>query len=380
MELLDFLKAEDNEELRLLSGQLRKFSQNTFAVSGSSSLSFKREHFSEMAKLGLTGLGLSEDKGGVGLSPMHTALTIFEIAKTQLGPSIYLSVHLMVLKLIERFGEDAHFKALLSEMASGKKLGAFCLTEAKAGSDASAVETKFTVDGDSFVISGEKIYITSGGHADVYLVFAKDASKKESAISAFVVEKSAKGLSFGNHEKKMGCEGSPISNVLFEFVKVPKSALVGKIDEGYKIALSGLNGGRVNIAAAACGVASDAIFRAREHLLSRKQFGKTLSEFQGLQFMLADMVIAYQGAVELTKLAAEKLSTSPGENSYASIAKCFATDAAMKITTDAVQLLGGAGYIEEYQVERLMRDAKMLQIVEGTNQIQRVILAKAVLS
>lgn len=372
--MLDFIHNHDNFELRELAHTVRRFGEQHLAPIG-----FKREHFTEMGSLGLTGMALEERYGGSQLGALAIAAVVFELARAQLGPAIYLSVHSMVSSIIQRGAREDHHE-LLNKLAAGSLLGAFCLTEPQAGSDASALTTRARRDGESYVLDGEKIYITSGGLADVYLVFARTGGEGGNGISAFIVKKDTPGLSFGKHEQKMGCEGAPISSVAFENCRVPASALLGKEGDGYRIALSGLNGGRVNIAAAACGISAKAIAIACEHLKQRRQFGQPLATFQGLQFMVADMAMLHHASIQLTRTAAQELDRGSAERLPASVAKCFATDSAMKITTDAVQLLGGAGYIREYGAEQLMRDAKMLQIVEGTNQIQRVLIAREFLA
>jgi alkylation response protein AidB-like acyl-CoA dehydrogenase len=332
--------------------------------------------FDSMANLGLTGLSISEQGGGMGAPAKLIAAVLEEIAQVDLGPSIFLSVHLMVSKMIETFGTASQKEKYLAGMIEGKLLAAFGLTEANAGSDASAIKTAAKETPTGFVLNGSKIYITSAGWADLYVVFAKMPDGK---MSAFIVPAKTKGLVISPPEKKMGCELSPIATLTFENMELPKEALLGEVGQGYKVALNGLAGGRVSIAACANGLSKSALQRSLDFLKEREQFGKPLIEMQGLQFMLADMRIKLETARLITAQAADKIDggASQGDQRlFSSIAKCYATDSAMSVTTDAVQLFGGAGYIKEYQVERLMRDAKMLQIVEGTNQIQRMIIAR----
>lgn len=376
----NFHREHDSFENEQISRLAARFAEEHLRISGEERPSFKREHFTQLGALGLARMSLPESA----CSHLAVASALFELARAQLGPAIYLSVHLMVSKLLAQWSAKEKTKneiwpPLLEQLGSGEKLAAFCLTEAAAGSDAANLSTLATRDGDEYLLSGEKIYITSGGIADVYLVFARTAKTGAKGISAFILERGTPGLSFGQAERKMGCEGAPIASVHFENCRVSAAARLGEEGDGYKIALSGLNGGRVNIAACACGLSSRSIELASAHLKSRTQFGQTLSEFQGLQFLLADMLTDLEASILLTRSAAEDLDRGKTSNSAASMAKCFATDAAMKITTDGVQLLGGAGYLADYEVERLMRDAKMLQIVEGTNQIQRVLIARSVL-
>lgn len=334
---------------------------------------------------GLAGLTTGEEFGGLERGALLTAAVLEEIASVNLGPAIFLSVHLMVSKLVEYFGSDVQKKKWLPKLASGEFLGAFALTEPSAGSDASALKLEAKPDGDGFILNGEKCYISSAGWADLYIVFARTVpgSVGKEGISVFLVPKDLPGLIISKPEKKMGCEFSPIASLTFSGARIGKEALLGDLNQGYRLALFGLAGGRVNIASAANGLSRTAIERAILHMKDRKQFGKAIADFQGLQFMLADMRSLYEASKLLVLKAAYEIDhppTNANPNLYPSIAKCFATDAAMKITTDAVQLLGGAGYIKEYGVEQLMRDAKMLQIVEGTNQIQRNLIARAMLA
>jgi alkylation response protein AidB-like acyl-CoA dehydrogenase len=376
--MYDYTDDNDPQELIQLCSTVRRFAEQQLRVSPEQKPAFRRSDFEQMARLGLCGMSAAESHGGSGLPLSAQSAAIFELSRAQLGPAIYLSVHLMVARLLAASAVNPEQQVLLRKLCSGEFLAAFCLTEAGAGSDAAHLSTKAQSTEDGYVLNGEKIYITSGGEADLYLVFAR-AGESRDDISAFVVTKSAPGLSFGKPERKMGCEGAPITSVHFENCRLPQSALVGSAGQGYRLALSGLNSGRVNIAAAACGLASRALELATAHARTRQQFGRALSQFQGIQFMLSDMLIGLRGAILLTRDAASAIDRGSRGNARASIAKCFATDAAMRITTDAVQALGGAGYLAEYEVERLMRDAKMLQIVEGTNQIQRIIIARSLL-
>lgn len=349
--------------------------------------SVPRELFTSLSEVGLAGLSIAEQYGGMEASAETTAGVFEAISRFDVGPAIFISVHTMVAGLINRFGTELQKKELLPPLASGRHLAAFALTEPQAGSDAHAITTEATKTNGGYLLKGNKCYITSAGFADVYLVFARTRAEPHTGISAFIVSKDAPGLSIGKPEKKMGAELSPIASLFFDNTFVPDSAIIGTPNEGFAIALSGLAGGRVNIAACANGISLAAIGAATKHLRERKQFGKSLAEFQGLQFIVADMHQHVEAARLLTLKAARDLDEARlVKNSFintklsSSTAKCFATDAAMTITTNAVQLLGGAGYVKEYCVERYMRDAKMLQIVEGTNQIQRIIIARELLS
>lgn len=344
--------------------------------------SVPRQLFNEFAELGLAGMVIRESYQGIELDAQTIAACLQEIAKVDLGPAIFLSVHSMVSGLIQKFGNDHQRQHHLPLLAAGKHLAAFALTEASAGSDAANLQTSAKRQGDKYLLNGGKVYISSAGFADIYLVFARTSpatKDKKQGISAFIVESTRKGFSVGLPEKKMGCDLSPIATLAFDNVEIPLENLLGLENEGYKVAMGGLAGGRVNIASCANGLSAKAIELSVSHLRERKQFDQALINFQGLQFMLADMYMKFEASQLLTQKAARLLDQAPNDaanRTAPAVAKCFATDAAMSITTDAVQLLGGAGYIKDYGVERLMREAKMLQIVEGTNQIQRTIIAR----
>lgn len=346
-----------------------------------------RELFASLSEVGLAGLSIPEKYGGMAASAETTAMIFEMISRFDVGPAIFISVHTMVSGLIARFGTELQKKEMLPSLATGQLLAAFALTEPHAGSDAQAITTEATKVAGGYIIKGSKCYITSAGFADLYLVFARSQAESTSAISAFIIPKDAQGLSIGKAERKMGAELSPIASLFFDSTFVPDSAIVGPLHQGFTVALSGLAGGRVNIAACANGISLAAIHATIKHLRERRQFGKSLAEFQGLQFIVADMYQQMEAARLVTCKAARdldqiRLNTNSSINTRlsSSLAKCLATDAAMSITTNAVQLLGGAGYIKEYLVERYMRDAKMLQIVEGTNQIQRMIIARELLA
>ncbi len=378
---LSFTQDFDNHELLDISSAARKFAERELRPPAGKTPQFNRSHFENFGKLGFAGMSLPESLGGSGVSPLTIASVIFETARADLGPAIYLGVHLMVSRLLHHLAAsespvDEKIGATLREMADGRKLGAFCLTEANAGSDAANLQTKAEKKAGAWTLTGEKIYITSAGFADVYFVFARTGGARKEGISAFLVERGASGLSFGTPERKMGCESSPIASVFFSDTP---AVLLGNEGAGFQNAMNALSGGRVNIAACACALSSRAIELASAHLKQREQFGRALSEFQALRFMLSDMWIKLRASVLLTRDACLLLEKDPSQQREASAAKCFATDSAMQTTVDAVQLLGGAGYLAEYEVERLMRDAKMLQIVEGTNQIQRLVIAKSIL-
>jgi len=338
-----------------------------------------------LAELGLTGLSISEDFGGIkGGARLQAA--VYDLISTQnLGPAIFISVHGMVSGLIEKFGSPEQQQAILPKLASGEWLGAFALSESDAGSDASNLSATLTEtpDGSAFILNGEKCWITSAGAASLYLVFARlQGTQGKEGIAALLIQEDQQGLTIGSPEKKMGCELSPIATLTFSEAVIPKEALLGKLGDGIKIAYGGLTGGRINIAACANGLSRSALDKTVQYMKERKAFGSRLSDFQGLQFKIADMQTALDAASLLVRDAATLQELSPADSETrlrAAEAKLFATDTAMKITTEAVQLHGAMGYMKETGVEQLMRDAKMLQIVEGANEIQRGIIARGVL-
>ena len=343
--------------------------------------------FKKLAELGIAGLTVSEEHGGIATGSEISSAVIEEIAATDLGPAIFIAVHNMVAGMIQRFGTTLQCNQWLARLSSGQALAAFALTEPAAGSDARGIQCRAVEQNSSYILSGSKSYITSAGWADVYLVFAVEQQPAngcsdqihDKTISAFLVAADTPGLSISPPEKKMGCELSPIASLSFSDMSVPATARLGESGQGLHIAMSGLAAGRVSIASAANGLSRAAINAALQHMRERSQFGQKLVEFQGLQFMLADMYMQHRASLQLTLDAARAIDQGAALKDLrlrSSTAKCFATDSAMKITTDAVQLLGGAGYVNEYQVERYMRDAKMLQIVEGTNQIQRMVIGR----
>ncbi|MBP9838977.1 MAG: acyl-CoA dehydrogenase family protein, partial [Proteobacteria bacterium] len=300
--MINLLFHDTPSELISVADSARKFASSNFSTHEKE---FDINDFKKMAAQGFAGASIAENYGGSNLSNFAIANLIFELAKVQLGPAIYLSVHLMSAKLINNFSTNKN--DLLSALANGEKFAAFCLTEANSGSDAAALQTKAEKRNDKFILNGEKIYITSAGHADVYLVFARTSADKTKGISAFIVEKNSPGLSFGKEEKKMGCLGSPIASVKFDNCEIPEANLLGSPGDGFKIALSGLDGGRVNIAAAACGLSASALEICSEYAKNRKQFSQSIADFQGIQFLISDMLMHLKSSLLLVREAATEL-------------------------------------------------------------------------
>ena len=342
---------------------------------------FPREVYRQMGDLGLMGMITTEEYGGSALSRLTAALVYEELAKGEMATAVGLSVHNMVTGSIARFGNEEQRRRWVPPMACGELLGAFSLSEAASGTDAASLQCRAERHDDYYVINGSKMWVTNGGEAEIYLLMARTgAGRGSGGISCFVVEKGAPGFSFGKTERKMGLHSSPTRELIFENCAIPLANRLGEEGQGFKIALSSLDGGRVNIGAIAIGVAQAAFETATKYAHEREQFGQPISAFQGIQFMLADMAMKIEAARLLVYEAAYKLDEGQSAGMYCSMAKCFATDMAMEVTTNAVQVLGGAGYVRDYPVERYMRDVKIAQIFEGTNQIQRVVIARSLKS
>lgn len=342
---------------------------------------FPREVYTRLAELGLTGMAAPEEYNGSALSRSTGALVYEELAKGDMATAVGLSVHNMITGSIAHFGNEEQRRCWVPRLATGEVLGAFSLSEAAAGSDASSLQCRAELRGDTYILNGTKMWVTNAGEADIYLVMARTKPERGSgSISSFVVEKGTPGFTFGKTERKMGLHASPTRELIFEDCAIPATQRLGAEGQGLKVAFFSLDGGRVNIGAMAVGVAQAAFEVATRYAHEREQFGQRISTFQAIQFMLADMAMKIEAARLLVYEAAYKLDTGQKAGMYASMAKCFATDTAMEVTTNAVQVLGGAGYVRDYPVERYMRDVKVSQIFEGTNQIQRVVIARALLS
>ena len=319
--------------------------------------------------------------GGAGADALATAIVIEEVARACASSSLIPAVNkLGTLPLLLAASEDLK-RTYLTPVAAGEAMFSYCLSEPEAGSDAASMTTRAVRDGDYWVLNGVKRWITNAGVSEYYTVFAvTDPGARSRGISAFVVEKSDEGVSFGAPEKKLGIKGSPTREVYFDSVRIPADRMIGEEGTGFATAMRTLDHTRVTIAAQAIGIAQGALDFAKNYVKERRQFGKPVADFQGIQFMLADMGMKLEAGRQLTYVAAGKSEREDADLTYfGAAAKCFASDAAMEITTDAVQLLGGYGYTRDYPVERMMRDAKITQIYEGTNQVQRIVMARELL-
>ncbi len=315
--------------------------------------------------------------GGTGVGRLTAAVIFEELAKGCFATAVYMSVHNMVVNLIYAYGNEDQRQRWVFPLARGEKLGAYSLTEADAGSDAAALSASAVKTKGGYVLNGTKLYVTSGGVADIYAVMVRtDETQKQKGITAMIVEKETPGFSCGPHEPKMGCNASPTTELYFKDCFIPEENRLGEEGEGFGMALSALNGGRVGIGACAVGLAQQALDYALSYAHKRQQFGRSIVSFQGIQFMLADMATEIDAARLLIYRAASVMDDGEPGVSEAAMAKRFSTDVAMRVTTDAVQILGGYGYMKSYPVELYMRFAKIAQIFEGTNQIQRVVIAR----
>ena len=340
---------------------------------------FPRDAFRLLGQAGLLALPYPEEYGG-GAQPYEVYLQMLEeIATAWLSVGVGVSVHALATYAISGYGTAEQRDQLLPAVLGGDQLGAYCLSEPQAGSDVASMSTKAVRDGDAYVVNGVKAWISHGGYADFYLLFARTSADRTKGISAFYVPADIEGMSFGAPERKMGMTASSTTQVIFEDTRVPTAYRLGDEGAGMGVALSALDSGRLGIAACATGLAQAALDVAAGYATQRRQFGQPIGDFQGLQFLLADMAAAVESA-RATYLHAARLRDSGRRFSrQASIAKLICTDAAMRVTTDAVQVLGGYGYTREFPVERYMREAKVTQIFEGTNQIQRMVIARDLL-
>ena len=338
---------------------------------------FPTETVEKMARYHMLGIPISTEFGGAGGDNLSYAIAVEELSKACGTTGVIVSAHTSLCAVpIDTFGTLEQKKKYLIPLAKGEKLGAFGLTEPNAGTDASEQQTTAVLEGDNYILNGSKIFITNGGVADTFVVFAMtDKSKGTRGITAFIVEKDFKGFSIGKHEDKLGIRASSTTELVFENCIVPKENLLGKEGKGFGIAMKTLDGGRIGIAAQALGIAKGALEAAAKYMKERKQFGKPLSSFQGLQWMMAELDVKVEAAKLLVYKAAWNKDNGLPYSVEAARAKLYASETAMEVTTKAVQIFGGYGYTKEYPVERMMRDAKITEIYEGTSQVQKMVIA-----
>ncbi|MFZ5478376.1 MAG: acyl-CoA dehydrogenase family protein [Myxococcota bacterium] len=337
---------------------------------------YRKDLFQRLGEAGLCGVPTSEAFGGLGLGYVEYALVLEEIAKVAPAYAVSIAVSGLPQVILAQYGDDAQRARWMPGLAAGRLLGAFALSEPESGSDAASLRSTARRDGDHYVLDGTKFWITHGGVADVYVVMARTGEAGPGGVSAFLVPADTPGLSFGKKEEKMGLRASPTVELVLERARVPAENLLAGEGVGFRIAMSALDSGRITIAATSVGIAQAALDVAAAYACQRKQFDTPVIDFQGVGFMLADMACRIETSRLVVHKAAWLKDRGLAFSRVAAMAKCVATDTAMAVTTDAVQVLGGYGYTREYPVERMMRDAKVMQIVEGTNQVQRLVIAR----
>lgn len=372
-----------SEEQTLIQDMARQFSDNELAPHAQKwdeEKTLDRSVFQKAADLGFMGIYTGEEHGGTALSRLDSVIAFEQLARGDISHTAMITIHNMATWMIDTYGRDDLRARFVPKLTSSEYISSYCLTEPGAGSDAGSLSTKAVRDGDDYVLNGTKTFISGAGWSDIYLVMARTSDDGARGISVFVVEKGAPGLSFGAIEKKMGWNAQPTAQVIFEDCRIPASNIVGALGQGFKIAMSGLDGGRINIGCCSLGGAQAALDAALSYTQERRQFGKAISQFQNTQFKLADMATELEAARMMIYRAANMLDNKLADAGVAcAMAKRYATDAASKIADDALQLHGGYGYLSEYGVERIVRDLRVHQILEGTNEIMRVIISRAML-
>ncbi len=376
---MDFSPSPVQKELRQLARRFAEKELTPLIEEDERTETFRPEIIQKLGALGLTGVATPEAWGGAGLGYSEYALVIEELARISASYAISVSVSGLPQLILNQFGTEAQKKRWIPRLAQGLAIGSFSLSEAFSGSDAASLKTTATKKGKSYLLQGTKQWTTQADSAEVILLMARTGASGPAGISAFVLEKGMPGLSFGKRERKMGCHISHTMELLLEGVEVPEENRVGSEGEGFKIAMTALDSGRITIAASALGISKAALEVASNHARIREQFGKTIGEFQGISFLLADHATQWSAAELLVRKAAWRRDQGLPFSTEAAMAKLFCTDMAMSACTDAVQVLGGSGYTQDFPVERYMREAKVLQIVEGTNQIQRLVIGRTLL-
>lgn len=373
-----------SEEAKILQQSVRSFAEaeiKPFVMKYDEAQEFPMEIVHKMAELGFLGATIPPEFGGAGLSPLEFVIIMEEISRVDPSVGLTLAAHSgLCLQHISMFANDEQKRKYVPDLATGRKIGSWCLTEPGAGSDAAGMRSSATLDGNSYILNGTKTFITNGSHASTYVVMVKtDPSKGSKGISAFIVEREMKGVSVGKKENKLGMRASDTVMMIFDNVRVPKENLLGQEGEGFKQALAVLDSGRVGIAALSVGLAQGAFDAAVKYAKERKAFGKTISEFQGIQFKVADLATEIEAARLLTYRAAMAKAKGEDINLVAAQAKLFASEVAQRVTTEAIQVHGGYGFIKEFPVEKFYRDVKILTIGEGTSEVQRMVIARNLL-
>ncbi|TYS69612.1 acyl-CoA dehydrogenase [Sutcliffiella horikoshii] len=375
---MNFLLSEEHEMIRKMVRDFAKNEVEPTAAERDEEERFDMEIFKKMADLGLTGIPFPEEYGGIGSDYLAYCIAVEELSRVCASTGVTLSAHTSLASWpIYKYGTEEQKQKYLVPLAQGTSIGGYGLTEPGSGSDAGGMRTTAKLDGDHYVLNGSKIFITNGGIADIYVVFAvRDPSSKHKGTSAFIVEADFPGFSVGKKEQKLGIRSSPTTEIIFEDCRVPVENMLGAEGEGFKVAMTTLDGGRNGIAAQAVGIAQGALDAAVAYAKERVQFGKPIAAQQGVSFKLADMATTVEASRLLTYQAAWRESEGLSYGLESAMSKLFAGDTAMKVTTEAVQVFGGYGYTKDYPVERYMRDAKITQIYEGTQEIQRLVISR----
>jgi len=371
------------DEQRLIQDTARGFSDEKLAPNAAEwdeTKHFPVDVLKELASLGFAAIYTTEEHGGSGLTRLDASLIFEQLSRGCVSTAAFLSIHNMVTWMVDSFGSNDQRAAWIPKLAAMDVVASYCLTEPSAGSDAASLKTKAVRDGDDYVLNGSKAFISGAGVSDVYLVMARTGDAGAKGVSAFLVEKGTPGLSFGANERKLGWNSQPTAIVMFEDCRVPATNRIGQEGDGFKFAMAGLDGGRINIASCSLGGAQAAFDAALTYVQEREQFGKPIAQFQNTQFKLADMATDLDASRLMVYRAARALDAGdPMKSKYAAMAKRFATDTCWHVVDDALQLHGGYGYLKDYPVERILRDLRVHRILEGTNEIMRVIIARELL-
>ncbi|WP_371377515.1 acyl-CoA dehydrogenase family protein [Thalassotalea aquiviva] len=377
---MNFDLTEDQQMFADMARQFAQAEMAPFAAKWDKEHIFPKEVIAKAGELGFCGLYSPEDVGGLGLSRLDCSIIFEQLAMGCTTTTAMLTIHNMATWMIATWGLDEVKQTWCAELVSGQKLASYCLTEPGSGSDAASLRTTAKKDGEHYVINGSKMFISGAGETDVLVVMARTGEQGPNGISALLIPADADGVIYGKAEEKLGWNAQPTKMITFEDVRIPISNLLGDEGQGFAMAMKGLDGGRINIASCSIGTAQQALNTAKEYMLERQQFGKPIAAFQGLQFKLADMATELVAARQMVRMAAYKLdSAHPERTAYCAMAKQFATDIGFKVCDAALQIHGGYGYIKEYPLERYFRDVRVHQILEGTNEIMRVIVSRRLL-
>jgi len=374
---MDFTLTEEQVMIRDMARQFSDAELAPYAAQWDEEKSMSRDVLTKAAELGFASIYTKAEHGGSEMGRLDAALIFEQLSRGCVSTAAFLSIHNMVTWMVDTFGDDELRARFVPKLATMETIGSYCLTEPGSGSDAAAMKTKAVRDGDSYILNGTKAFISGAGFSDVYLIMAKTGEK---SVSAFLVENGTDGLSFGAQEKKMGWNAQPTAQVILEACRIPAVNLIGAEGAGFKFAMAGLDGGRVNIGACSLGGAGAALDAAIQYTGEREQFGKPISAFQNTQFKLADMATELEASRLMIYRAGDMIDKNhPDKSAACAMAKRFATDMGSKIANDALQLHGGYGYLADYGIERIVRDLRVHQILEGTNEIMRVIISRSLL-